>query len=117
MILKNIVLFLILALLCGCSHKRAEINRYSGFEQTISVKSTKIEIPPVLLYPRNLFLLKDRLIVLNEKTDTLFQVFSMPELEYQGQFGIKGEGPNDFHLPSIQAVSYTESGFILRGLL
>lgn len=55
MILKNIVLFLILALLCGCSHKRAEINRYSGFEQTISVKSTKIEIPPVLLYPRNLF--------------------------------------------------------------
>ena len=116
MILKNIVLFLILALLCGCSHKRAEINRYSGFEQTISVKSTKIEIPPVLLYPRNLFLLKDRLIVLNEKTDTLFQVFSMPELEYQGQFGIKGEGPNDFHLPSIQAVSYTESGFILSDL-
>lgn len=116
MILKNIVLFLILALLCGCSHKRAEINRYSGFEQTISVKSTKIEIPPVLLYPRNLFLLKDRLIVLNEKTDTLFQVFSMPEFEYQGQFGIKGEGPNDFHLPSIQAVSYTESGFILSDL-
>lgn len=116
MILKNIVLFLILALLCGCSHKRAEINRYSGFEQTISVKSTKIEIPPVLLYPRNLFLLKDRLIVLNEKTDTLFQVFSMPELEYQGQFGIKGEGPNDFHLPSIQAVSYTEFGFILSDL-
>ena len=104
MILKNIVLFLTLVLLCGCSHKRVEINRYSGFEQTISVKSTKIEVPPVLLYPRNLFLLKDRLIVLNEKTDTLFQVFSMPELEYQGQFGIKGEGPNDFHLPSIQAV-------------
>ena len=43
MILKNIVLFLILALLCGCSHKRAEINRYSGFEQTISVNSTKID--------------------------------------------------------------------------
>lgn len=84
MILKNIVLFLTLVLLCGCSHKRPEINRYSGFEQTISVKSTKIEVPPVLLYPRNLFLLKDKLIVLNEKTDTLFQCLVCLSLSIKG---------------------------------
>lgn len=114
--LKSIILYGTLILLCGCSDKNGQVSRYSGFEQSVSVKSSSAEVPPVLLYPRSLFLSGNRLIVLNEKTDTLFQVFSVPELEYQGQFGIKGEGPADFQLPSIQPVGYTESGFILNDM-
>lgn len=116
MILRDTVLFLALTLLCGCSNQKVEVTKYSGFEQTKSVKSIKIEVPHVLLYPRNLFLLEDKLIVLNEKTDTLFQMFGVPDFKYQGQFGIKGEGPDDFHLPSIQAVNQTEFGFTLSDM-
>lgn len=115
MVLRNIVLHVsvVLVLLSGCSGPTAKINHYSGFEQTACIKNVRIEVPPVLLYPRNLFLLKDELIVLNEKTDTLFQRFGMPGGTYQGQFGIKGDGPDDFYLPSIQAVCHTDSGFTL----
>lgn len=116
MMWKNFVLCVSAVFFCGCSQSTQEVKKYSGFEQTVSVQSTRIDVPPVLLYPRNLFLLDDKLIVLNEKTDTLFQVFGLPHLVYQGQFGVKGEGPQDFHLPAIQPVSRTASSFVLCDL-
>ena len=39
--------------------------------------------------------------------DTIFQVFDQNNFSYKYSFGIKGQGPNDFILPSTQAVSYT----------
>lgn len=116
MIVRTFLILWVLVLLYGCSDNQKKINKYDGFEETVSLKSTPIEVPSVLLYPRNLFLLKEHLIVLNEKTDTLFQMFGMPDLKYQGQFGIKGEGPEDFTLPSIQAVSQDKQGFTLNDM-
>lgn len=43
-------------------------------------------------------------------------MFKMPDFEYQGQFGMKGEGPEDFVLPSIRAVSQNETSFVLNDM-
>lgn len=115
--MKPIVFSFIIAcsyFLVGCDvQNKDSLVRYSSFGEVVSLKSEKIEVPPVLLYPRGVYLSNNHLVVLNEKTDTLFQVFDLPGMEYCGQFGIKGGGPNDFMLPLIQPVYCDEKGFVL----
>lgn len=114
--IKNLLLCLAILLFCQCTEKKIEVNVYDEFSQVQSVSAVKKEVPSVLLYPRSLYLLKDKLVALNEGTDTLFQVFEKSDLAYQGQFGTKGNGPGEFHLPSLQAVSQTDDSFVLNDL-
>lgn len=105
-----LLLFTILFLSCN---KSDYIQHYDKFEAVILLKAIKTEVPPILLYPRSVFLYNHNLVVFNEKTDTMFQVFHLPEMTYQYSFGIKGGGPNDFKLPAIKAVSYEKNGFTM----
>lgn len=101
-------------MLISCTNKDEDaLIKYSSFDEVISLTARKIEVPSVLLYPRGIYLSNDNLVVLNEKMDTLFQVFEFPEMKYKGQFGIKGGGPNDFVLPLIQPVAYDDNKFVL----
>ena len=85
--------------LCSCSaEKNGTFNEYADFKDKAELKADRIEVPPVLLYPRSVYLLNDKLVVLNEKTDTVFSVYNLPECSYWGQFGQKGQGPEDFNL-------------------
>lgn len=114
--MKQIVLLLMMysLLLVGCSPQCENVLvKYSSFAEVVSLSSVKLEVPPVLLYPRGVYLSDNHLIVFNEKTDTLFQIFKLPDMKYRGQFGIKGGGPNDFMLPLIQPVVCDEKGIVL----
>lgn len=117
MCLKKIVWLFLPVVIYGCSVKDNKDNdvyrEYADFEEKESIQNVGVEIPPVLLYPRSLFLLDGKLVVYNEKTDTLFQMFSIPDLKHLGRFGIKGEGPEDFNLPSSYAVSSDKNRFTL----
>ena len=53
------------------------IMHYAQFEHTINLKSDRIQVPSVLLYPRSLVLCDSNLIVFNEKMDTMFQCFHL----------------------------------------
>lgn len=111
---NKIILFLVCIAIYGCSAKKDYTYReFTDFEERTSLQCVKMKVPPVLLYPRALFLLDDKLIVFNEKTDTLFQMFSIPELQYLNQFGTKGEGPEEFNLPSTQAINSNKNSFTL----
>lgn len=100
--------------ICSCSNeKNAVVNEFAGFSDKSELKAERIDVPPVLLYPRSVYLLDDRLVVMNEKTDTLFSVYSLPECHYQGQFGQKGKGPEDFNLPLIYPVCTEDNAFTL----
>ena len=41
------------------------------------------------------------MVNVNEKMDTMFQCFHLPDLTFQYGFGTQGQGPGDFFLPSI----------------
>ena len=105
-------LLLGIAIMCSCNGTDS-VKRYSSFGEVATLVSKKDTISNLLLYPRNLFICNHLLVVLNEKTDTLFQVFRLPDLHYEYSFGIKGDGPEDFNMPAINAVSYDEDGFTL----
>ena len=89
------------------------IMHYVRFEHTINLKSDRIQVPSMLLYPRSLVLCDSNLIVFNEKMDTMFQCFHLPDLTFQYGFGTQGQGPNDFVLPSITPVKYQKNGFVM----
>ena len=89
------------------------IMHYAQFEHTINLKSGRVQVPSVLLYPRSLVLCDSNLIVFNEKMDTMFQCFHLPDLTFQYSFGTQGQGPNDFVLPSITPVKYQKNGFVM----
>ena len=87
------------------------IMHYAQFEHTINLKSDRIQVPSVLLYPRSLVLCDSNLIVFNEKMDTMFQCFHLPDLTFQYSFGTQGQGPNDFVLPSITPCEISKERF------
>ena len=89
------------------------IMHYVRFEHTINLKSDRIQVPSVLLYPRSLVLCDSNLVVFNEKMDTMFQCFHLPDLTFQYGFGTQGQGPGDFFLPSISPVEHKKNGFVM----
>lgn len=103
---------LCVACLSSCNEVE-RIKRYNEFNEIVTLSGDRDTISSPMLYPRNIFISDNKLVVLNEKTDTLFQVFSLPDLHYAYSFGIKGEGPEDFNMPAINVVSYEEDGFTL----
>lgn len=100
-------LLLILAVcLVGCSRNITDITSCDSFMASDSLNSIAREISSDILYPRSLFICNGNLIILNEKVDTLFRVFNLPDFTYKFSFGIKGQGPDDFFLPSPQAINF-----------
>lgn len=84
-------------------------SHYISFEQSKSLLSVSHKVPPIMLYPRNIYVCDDNLVVFNEGLDTLFQVFNLNDFSYKYSFGIKGHGPNDFIMPSVQAAKVSNT--------
>lgn len=111
MIRRFFLFFFTLISFCCC--KTDFTQHFDRFDMVLPLKAKKVEIPPVLLYPRSVFICGSNLVIFNEKVDTLFRVFRLPEVIYQYGFGTRGEGPNDFNLPAIKAVNYDVNGFTM----
>ncbi len=109
---KSILLGAALLTLCGCAGNNTDgVNHYDSFDKVITVQTGAVEVPPVLLYPRGLYLLKDQLVAINSKMDTIFYAFSLPDLKFQKAFGVKGQGPNDFNMINARPVEITDHTF------
>lgn len=99
---------------CSRGHDRLVV--YPSVDKVLPLSAETFQIPPVLLYPKGIILQDSSLIVMNEQTDTLFQYFSRDVLAYRGQFGVKGQGPDDFVLPCLPPVRSGDDGFTLCDL-
>ena len=99
--MKKLMLVFAIAGLCSCSRQTAT-HIYTSFEDTDTLVAQVHSVPPVMLYPRGMFLEGSRLLVFNDKMDTCFQVFDSESFRYQYSFGVLGEGPDDFRMPTGQ---------------
>jgi hypothetical protein len=112
--MKYLIYLLIPCLLISCKSKD-ENNLNStvlAFPVTEKLKATIITVPPVLLYPSNMCISGDKMVILSIKEDTLFRFFQLPECVFLFGAGIRGGGPHDF--PSDIDISYlqpTQKGF------
>lgn len=104
MMKRNIfTLLMAVGMLCSCSRQETT-EVYTSFDVTDTLVADVHRIPPVMLYPRSMFLTDSCLVVFNDKMDTCFQVFDKAGLRYLYSFGVRGEGPSDFRMPSNQLV-------------
>jgi hypothetical protein len=94
--MKQLIYFLFFLLLISCKNKNQD-NIYTAteFPEKMELKSEVIIVPPILLYPENMCISNNQLIVLSTKKDTLFDFFQLPKCNYLFSAGLIGGGPND----------------------
>ena len=90
--MKKVISLIVISLMVfvSCVNQSQEESKivYKAFDKTVCLKAEKHEVPPSLLYPRNMFLLDSVLVIYNEMMDTLFQVFHKETLNYKYSFGM-----------------------------
>jgi hypothetical protein len=56
-----------------------------------------VNIMPSLLLPVKMACNQKLLVILDLSTDTIFRIFTLPDLKYSGWFGKKGRGPREYY--------------------
>ncbi len=94
----------LLAGLCACTPQQDTHAVYHSFQTTDTLVTEVHAIPPIMLYPKGMYLVDSFLVVYNRDMDTCYQVFDRQTLEYKYSFGQRGQGPEDFDMPQEHAV-------------
>lgn len=99
LITKSLSLYLLLIIFVSCDRnvidKKWEKVQLPKLSQVV-IDSFKI--PPVNLYPVDMIRRNNTLIIRNINSDTIYRVFTLPNLKYLGWFGKIGKGPKEFLL-------------------
>ena len=73
----------LLAGLCACTPQQDTHAVYHSFQTTDTLVTEVHAIPPIMLYPKGMYLVDSFLVVYNRDMDTCYQVFDRQTLEYQ----------------------------------
>lgn len=112
--LKKICIASLMALLLACASNISEKEVIvTAFPIKKDVKTSTIQTAPVILAPDEMFITDDRLWIFQQKKDTVFDVFSLPDCSYLYAIGNKGPGPNDFIFPIGKTIQAEENGFTI----
>lgn len=65
-----------------------------------------------LLFVKNFFVKDSFIVVRNDRDDSLFVIYKLPEFDCHTAFGKKGKGPNEFIMPKIIDKPSSEHFFI-----
>lgn len=83
------------------------------FPVVLELKTEKVSIPSVLYHVNKMICSDYHLLAMLTKTDTIYRVFELPGLIYNGGFGTKGNGPMEFMNPSISNFFPGKDVFVL----
>lgn len=97
----------LLVLLEGCTSKGSSEIHLPAWKE---LQADSLTVPPVLLSVNQLFTINDMLVAYQQRNDTLFSFWKLPECSYLFQAGTKGQGPNDF-LMLDRTFQPTQQGF------
>lgn len=105
--MKQLLFVVLLLLFIGCSDKPDFIEYDCLAPQEIKLDRIKLENE--ILYCDNIYVYDDKLIILNAKNKNGFlSLYSLDDLNYLGDCGIIGRGPNEFDFINTNA---TASGY------
>jgi hypothetical protein len=95
--MKNLICTLALIGLLGCKHDaQSNLILISNIPATKTIEGTDLKIPPILLKPVSFEVVDSFLIVAQNRSDSIFSIFRLPECEYMLSFGMRGRGPDEF---------------------
>lgn len=91
---RNIILSLSLFILwIGCVSRK---NQTVLLPEITTLSADSVTVPPILLSVTRLFIAHGMLIAYEQRKDTLFSFWKLPDCQYLFSAGIKGQGPKDF---------------------
>lgn len=94
--MKNLLLILALvAIIPCCTFKKKQNLTSDVIVDTLVAKVIKIE--KNILMPRRIFVINSKLVVFDETKDSIFKVFSLPNVEFLYSYGKYGHGPEEFN--------------------
>lgn len=108
----KLCLYSIIIFNLGCNGFKSKKIKYQNFPKTITIEIDSISIAPVLFNENKLVASNDFLVSMNVYGDTIYRVFSLPDLDYLGCFGFQGNGPNEFVAPSISSFGLEKDDFV-----
>lgn len=105
---------LLLGLLAACSapvsKKEVVISEFPVIKE---LKANVIRTAPVILDPESLFIMDDRIYVVQTKKDTIFDVFDLKDCRYLNSVGTRGGGPDEFLFPDPYTVQVKDNQFTI----
>lgn len=85
-------------------------------EPSLPIDTIRAEAKAVsggILYPLNIMVSEDRLVVCQPDMEQMFSVYRLPDIDYLYSFGRKGQGPNEFATIYFKRIVPTDEGFKL----
>ncbi len=96
---KYITPFLLATLILSSCHSPSSEIIITEFPEKVKLSAKTIKTKPIILAPKEMFIINDRLWIFQNQKDTIFDVFHLPDGEYLYSTGTKGKGPNEFISP------------------
>lgn len=97
---KSYLLVLIIFVIC-CSREtgknKSEIT-INDFPKETVLKGTELEVPAILLHPSKMIISDSIMVISQDRKDSIFSLFKLPDCKYITSFGSLGNGPNEFNL-------------------
>jgi hypothetical protein len=98
---------------CNSSDQKKDIKTVTEFPVKKEIKATVIRTAPVILAPSGIFIMNDRIWVIQIQKDTLFDVFDLYNCSYLYGTGTKGPGPDEFIFPMVQTIQVDGDEFTI----
>ena len=110
--MMNIVYAILLVFcFCSCLNENKTEKVVKEFPVTEKLYSVVYKSSVPLFVPRYMGITGDYLYVYKEREKYKFVVYRIPEMEFLGEMGELGQGPNDFNLLDTRSFNQIEGGF------
>lgn len=111
MIKHLLLLGLPLFLLIACGKSSSELKVINECEHMGILQAKIHKVDPVILSPFSVCITNDKLVIFENKKDTLFDIFDLNTCQYLYSDGIRGSGPDEFLTVAPRFFEPTEKGF------
>ena len=110
----KLLIYSLLGLLVACSAPVAKKEIVvSEFPESKELKATIVHTSPVILAPEAMFIMDDRIYIVQPKKDTIFDIFDLNDCRYLHSLGTRGGGPDEFIYPQANTVQVHDKQFTL----
>lgn len=109
--MRFVIVILMFMILVSCNDTLLKEKTFREFPVVEELMSEIYPSPTPIFIPRFMGTTDDYLYIYKEREEKKIVVFHIPDMEYIGDMGNQGQGPNDFNLLDTRSFNPIEGGF------
>ena len=109
--MKKFLYIVVCVFLASCSGESSIEKSIEHFDKSEVLYAETHTIPNLIFLPRYMGVWGNYLYIYKERESYKFSVYRIPEMEYLGEMGSMGQGPNDFNLLDTRSFNAVDGGF------